>query len=134
MPLELFPAIPSLQNQAVHLIQTARVVGYVQREVVVWPDHPYPVAFPFLQERDALFVIHSSPGSTPSASANLSTVTCCAFLVPSSNPTIVLRGTPLAFESSSTVRERSPLILSRLPSFLGIVHLRFVNVFRDQPD
>jgi hypothetical protein len=32
------------------------------------------------------------------------------------------------------VRERSPLILSRLPSFLGIVHLRFVNVFRDQPD
>jgi hypothetical protein len=37
MPLELFPAIPSLQDQAVHLIQTARVVAYVQREVVVLP-------------------------------------------------------------------------------------------------
>src|ERR687898_1849957 len=61
----------------------------------------------------------SSSGSTPSTSANLVTVTFCAFLVPSSNPTIVLRGTPLAFESSSTVRERSLLILSRFPSFLN---------------
>src|SRR5687767_15353893 len=56
MPLELFPAIPSLQDQAIRLIQTARVVAYFQREVVVLPDHPYPVAIPFLQERDALFV------------------------------------------------------------------------------
>jgi hypothetical protein len=34
---------------------------------------------------------------------------------------------PLAFESSSTVRERSLLILSRFPSFLGIVHLPFAT-------
>jgi hypothetical protein len=70
----------------------------------------------------------NSPGSTPSASANLFTVTRCAYLVPSSSPTIVLRGTPLCFENSSTVRERSVLILSRLPSFLSMPLLRYSAV------
>jgi hypothetical protein len=55
-------------------------------------------------------------------------------LVPSSSLAIVVRGTPLAFDSSFTVRERSLLILSRLPSFLSIVHLPFATASCDRLD
>ncbi len=107
------------------------LVAYVQRVVIVLLDHPDLVAFPFLQDRDALFVA-SSLGSTSSVSANLSTVTCRAFLTPSSNPTIVLRGTLLSFESSSTVSERWLLILLKLPSLFNNVCLLSTLRFRDR--
>jgi hypothetical protein len=56
VPPELLPAVPSLQDQAVRLIQAARVVAHIQRVVVVPPDHPDPVALSFLQDSDASFI------------------------------------------------------------------------------